>query len=93
VLTVDDLQGHEMIGFSSSRTGQAPPLEFMVDNQLRHVALPARITVTNSETYAALARLGFGLIQAPRYHYARDLAAGALAEVLPDSPHPRPRSR
>ena len=84
--TLDDLQGHEMIGFSSSRTGQVLPLEFTVDNQLRTLTLPSRVTVTNSETYAALARLGFGLIQAPRHPYARDLAAGALAEVLPDHP-------
>jgi DNA-binding transcriptional LysR family regulator len=84
--TLGDLQGHEMIGFSSSRTGQVLPLEFTIDNQLRTVTLPSRITVTNSETYAALARLGFGLMQAPRYAYARDVAAGALAEVLPGHP-------
>jgi DNA-binding transcriptional LysR family regulator len=85
-LTIDDLQGHEMIGFASSRTGQVLPLEFTVGAGLRTLTLPARITVTSSDTYAALARLGFGLIQAPRYHYARDVAAGTLAEVLPDHP-------
>jgi DNA-binding transcriptional LysR family regulator len=84
--TIDDLAGHEMIGFASSRTGQVLPLEFMVGNELRTVTLPSRITVTNSETYAALARLGFGLMQAPRYHYASDAEQGRLVEVLADCP-------
>jgi DNA-binding transcriptional LysR family regulator len=84
--TLDDLQGHEMIGFASSRTGQVLPLEFMVAGALRTVTLPHRITVTSTDSYAALARLGFGLIQAPRYRYEEDLASGRLAEVLPDTP-------
>ncbi len=42
--------------------------------------------MTNSDTYAELARLGFGLMQAPRYRYAEDLAKGTLVEVLPDYP-------
>jgi len=84
--TVDDLRGHEMIGFASSRTGQVLPLEFTVANEVRTLTLPHRITVTNTNTYAALARLGFGLIQVPRYRYAEDLAAGTLVEVLPDHP-------
>ena len=84
--TIDDLEGHEMIGFASSRTGQVLPLEFTVAGEVREVTLPHRISVTNSETYAALARLGFGLMQAPRFRYAADLASGALVEVLPDHP-------
>lgn len=89
--SLDDLQGHEMIGFASSRTGQVLPFEFTVAGEVRTVALPYRITVTNADTYAALARLGLGLMQAPRYRYAEDLAAGRLVEVLsahPPSPMP-----
>jgi DNA-binding transcriptional LysR family regulator len=89
--SLEDLQGHEMIGFASSRTGQVLPLEFTVEGELRTMMLSCRITVTNSDTYANLARLGFGLMQAPRYRYAEDLAAGSLVEVLhehPPSPTP-----
>jgi DNA-binding transcriptional LysR family regulator len=84
--SVDDLRGHEMIGFASSRTGQVLPLEFTVEGQIRTTMLPFRITVTNTDTYATLARLGFGLMQAPRYRYAADVAAGTLVEVLPQHP-------
>lgn len=89
--SLEELQGHAMIGFASSRTGQTLPLEFTVEGELRTVMLPCRITVTNTDTYANLARLGFGLMQAPRYRYAEDLAAGTLVELLhehPPSPTP-----
>jgi DNA-binding transcriptional LysR family regulator len=83
---LEDLQGHEMIGFASSRTGQVLPLEFTVAGEVRTVTLPHRVTVTSTDTYAACARLGFGLMQAPRYRYAEDLATGVLVELLPDHP-------
>jgi DNA-binding transcriptional LysR family regulator len=89
--SLEDLGGHEMIGFASSRTGQVLPLEFTVAGEIRTVPLPCRITVTNTDTYAQLARLGFGLMQAPRYRYAEDLTAGRLVDVLhehPPSPTP-----
>lgn len=89
--SLEDLRGHAMIGFASSRTGQVLPLEFTVEGEVRSMMLPCRITVTNSDTYANLARLGFGLMQAPRYRYAQDVAAGTLIEILhqhPPSPTP-----
>lgn len=82
----DHLDGHRMVGFLSSRTGEVLPLEFSVGTALREVRLPSRITVNNSDTMAELARMGFGLVQAPRYRFADDLAAGRLVEVLADTP-------
>ena len=90
-VTPDALDGHQMVAFVSSRTGDVLPLEFSVAGELRHVVLPSRVRVNNSDTMADLARLGFGLAQAPRYRFADDLASGALVEVLaghPPSPTP-----
>ncbi|BCG95310.1 LysR family transcriptional regulator [Mesorhizobium sp. 131-2-1] len=84
--SLDDLTGHTMIGFVSSRTGQVIPLEFTVEGGVREVVLPSRVTVANSDTSATLVRLGFGLFQAPKLRYAEDLKAGRLVEVLPDNP-------
>ena len=50
------------------------------------LALLSRVATANSDTYAALARLGFGLLQVPRYRYAEDVAAGTPMEVLPAHP-------
>ncbi|SJZ91787.1 LysR family transcriptional regulator [Consotaella salsifontis] len=91
--SLDDLDGHRMVGFISSRTGEAMPLEFMVDGKVCEVTLPWRVSANHSDTSAALACLGFGLIQAPLYRFADDLVAGRLVEVLPNHrPRPSPVS-
>ncbi|MBS1075139.1 LysR family transcriptional regulator [Gluconobacter sp. Dm-73] len=84
--TPEDLQGHQMIGFVSSRTGQPLPLEFMRGEEVIEVMLPTQLLVSGAETSAAAARQGFGLVQAPRYRFIDDLANGRLIEVLPDFP-------
>lgn len=82
----DSLDGHVMVGFVSSRTGQPLPLEFTRDAEVVEVALPARVLVGGADTSAEAARLGLGLVQAPRYRFADDLASGRLVEVLADFP-------
>ncbi|MBB6189536.1 LysR family transcriptional regulator [Rhodanobacter sp. MP7CTX1] len=84
--TFDDLHGHVAIGFMSSATGTTLPLEFLINGERRNVVLPATLTVTAAETYAAAARLGLGLIQMPRYHIDADLKAGILVKVLAEYP-------
>lgn len=84
--SIDALDGHEMVGFLSSRTGEVMPLEFSIDGVLREVRLPMRVSANHSDTTADLARRGFGLVQAPRYRFAAELEAGTLVEVLPDCP-------
>ena len=82
----DNLGGHVMVGFVSSRTGQPLPLEFTRDGKVIEVALPARLLVAGGDTRAEAARLGLGLVQAPRYRFVEDLASGRLVEVLADFP-------
>jgi DNA-binding transcriptional LysR family regulator len=89
--SIEALDGHRMVGFRSSATGTLLPLEFVVDGALRHVTLPAAISVDGAETLIAAGRLGLGLIQAPRYHLESDLKSGTLVPVLaafPPSPTP-----
>lgn len=82
----DDLDEHRVVGFVSSATRQVIPLEFQADGEVRTVPVPAAVTVTAAGTNAALARLGLGLIQVPRYRVERYLASGELVEVLADWP-------
>jgi DNA-binding transcriptional LysR family regulator len=79
-------QGHVMIGFLSSATGEHFPLEFTVGGVLKRVTLPCVLSVAGAETNIAAARLGLGIIQIPRYHAQADLDAGRLVEILPDFP-------
>ena len=62
------------------------PLEFARNGAVVEVALPARVLVSGADTSAAAARMGLGLVQAPRYRFLADLASGALVEVLPSHP-------
>ncbi|MDK1375341.1 MULTISPECIES: LysR family transcriptional regulator [unclassified Sinorhizobium] len=78
----DELDGHRMIGFRSSATGNLLPLEFVEEGDVRTATLPATIAVNAAESFVAAARLGLGLIQVPRYHVEGDLQNGALVEVL-----------
>lgn len=90
-MTLGDLQGHEALGFYSTARRAVFPLEFMVDGELREISPPSRVTVEGAETLVMLARLGFGIIQVPRYHVAGDLADGTLVSILdawPPSPMP-----
>jgi DNA-binding transcriptional LysR family regulator len=90
-LSVDQLEGHSMVGFHSSGTGALLPLEFTVDKVPRTTTLPATVSVNAAESFVAAARLGLGLIQVPRYHVEDDLKRGTLIEVLagyPPSPTP-----
>ncbi|WP_428493721.1 LysR family transcriptional regulator [Rhodopila sp.] len=85
-VSLDALDGHVMVGFVSSRTGQVMPLEFMRDGVAIMRTLPARVLVSGADASAAAARLGLGLVQAPRHRFLNDLAAGTLAEVLAEYP-------
>ncbi|MBW9064511.1 LysR family transcriptional regulator [Rhizobium herbae] len=98
--SLDDLSGHQMIGFWSTAIGGLLPLEFTVGDGIRHVSLPATVSVNGADMLAAAARLGLGIMQAPRYALEDDLKSGALVAILPDHPPSRtpvsllyPRSR
>lgn len=88
---IDDLAGHFMVGFVSSRTGDVMPLEFQRDGKIELRRIPARTMTDNSDTAADLAIRGLGLIQAPRYRFEPLLASGQLQQVLADTlPEPMP---
>jgi len=85
---LDDLASHEGVNYVSRTAGSVYPFEFMVDGELKEVALKGRVTVFGAEIYAASAIAGMGIIQVPRYRVATQLSEGLLREVLPQSPPP-----
>jgi DNA-binding transcriptional LysR family regulator len=88
-----DLADHLAVSFVSSATGAPIPFEVTEGGAVRPIPMRATVTVSAAETLVASARLGLGLIQAPRYHLARDITAGALVPVLEAyAPTPSPVS-
>ena len=84
--TPGGLDGHQMIGLISQETSEVTPLAFRDGDEVRQLTLPSTLNVTGPETNIAAACTGLGLIQVPRYRVERELAAGALVEILPDFP-------
>jgi len=85
--TIESLeQGHQMVGYRSSATGQLIPLEFQQGGQVRYVPLPARVRVSGADAFLGAALAGLGIIQAPRYRMDPYFARGQLVELLPDAP-------
>ena len=80
------LDGHRMVGLRSHTTGNLRPLEFIEGGESRLVTLPTILSVTGPESYLPAARLGFGIVQVPRFHAEADLARGTLIHLLPDCP-------
>ncbi|KAA8727531.1 LysR family transcriptional regulator [Ewingella americana] len=80
---LEDLQGHQMIGYRSTATGGLLPLVFNVEGKVRSVTLPTTLSVTGAESMKEAARRGLGIIQVPKYGLTEDLQSGALVQLLP----------
>jgi DNA-binding transcriptional LysR family regulator len=98
--TIEDLQGHRVVGLRSLTTGQLANLVFRVGTTLKSVSLPATFSVTGTESYQLGLLLGLGVAQVPWFHVEEEIARGRLVEILPDTPPPTaqvsllyPRSR
>lgn len=87
-LSPDDLEGHRMVAYRASTTGQPYPLEFKTEERQWEVPLPHDVIVRGAEIYAASGVAGLGLIQAPRYRVQHQIAAGQLVPLLEDFPPP-----
>ena len=87
-MTPDDLDGHRMVAYTTSATGQPYPMEFRHDGRIREIPLPYEIVVRGAEIYTASGVAGLGLIQVPRYRVQHQIAAGQLVPVLQDFPPP-----
>jgi len=54
----------------------------MVDGERCTMQLRGPATVSHADAYLACCEAGLGFVQLPRYHVARQLAAGTVREVL-----------
>ncbi|KAA0961756.1 LysR family transcriptional regulator [Pseudomonas sp. ANT_H12B] len=83
-----DLEGHQMVEYFSSSSGKRFGLEFMVNEQIQLVDLPKQVAVNSADGYLAACEAGYGLVQTPYYHVARQLKEGRLIELLREVPPP-----
>ncbi|MBO7826757.1 LysR family transcriptional regulator [Burkholderia pseudomallei] len=82
--TPADLKRHRLVNYASPSNGRVAPWEWVEGDEVKRVALRARVTVNSAEAYIACCLAGLGLIQIPAYDVNAHLRAGELVEVLPD---------
>lgn len=82
--SLEQLAGHRCVAYQSPTTGRPDPLAFPMAGREQPLDLPADLAVNHGEAYVAACEAGYGIIQVPRYHVSRQLAAGTLVELLPD---------
>ena len=90
--TLQDIRAHRAVNYAGAN-GKPLPFDFIVDGEPRSLGLRGAVTVRHADAYVTCCEAGLGLIQLPRYHVERQLAAGTLREVLADfRPAPMPVS-
>lgn len=82
--TLADLVHHRVVDYIPAPNAKPAPLEFVIDGTIERRNLPATVSINSGEAYVAACEAGFGIIQVPFYHVARQLAEGSLCEILPD---------
>ncbi|SDZ66696.1 LysR family transcriptional regulator [Pseudomonas sp. NFIX28] len=86
--SLDELSRHRAVNYVSRTTAKLFPFEFMVDGELREVAIEGALSVFGAEIYAASAVAGLGLIQCPRYRMVQQISQGLVREILTATPPP-----
>ncbi|CAJ4854387.1 LysR family transcriptional regulator [Burkholderia pseudomallei] len=81
--TPADLERHRLVNYASPSNGRVAPWEWVEGDEVKRVALRARVTVNSAEAYIACCLAGLGPIQIPAYDVNAHLRAGELVEVLP----------
>lgn len=86
--TIEDLKGHQAVGYLLSRTGRTMEWDFLVQGQRQAIRIPERIVVDDTDAYVMCGLRGLGLIRAASYLVSPHIRAGALQQILPGSGGP-----
>ena len=81
--TLDDLAGHEVLGFSFRRSTPLAPLRDSGRGVDRRGT--ARLMANNGESVRRMAVAGMGIARMGEFHIREDLAAGRLTPILPEA--------
>ncbi len=81
-----DLLQHQAVCYAVLSGVRVARWEWLEDGRPRALAMPARVSVKNVETYIACCLAGLGLIQVPAFDVREHLESGELVAVLTDWP-------
>ncbi|EKE75147.1 LysR family transcriptional regulator [Gallaecimonas xiamenensis] len=78
-----DLNGHQLVHYTQVLGDSQGAFEYLQDAEPRQLAMPARLTVNQTEAYSQACLAGLGIIQVPEHGVRQWLASGQLEQVLP----------
>lgn len=81
--TLEDLAGHQRVGYLPASSGRLGPLTLVQDGLPLEIDMPARFVTTDSGAVLSAGLDGVGLVQVARFAASHYLASGALVQVLP----------
>jgi len=81
-VALDDLARHRLIHYAATLGSRPFGFEYRDGDTYRVVDMAGRVTVNNTEAFAAAALAGLGLYQSPRTGNRRHVESGALVEIL-----------
>lgn len=82
-MTLDDLDRHQLIHYSTTLGARSPGWEYFDGTRWRFKPMAGRVTVNNTQAYQAACHAGLGLIQVPATVHSQRRARDELVEVLP----------
>lgn len=81
--TLDDLDDHLVVHYSTRFGSDAPGFEYRDGNTYREWPMRSVITVNSTDSYRDACIAGLGIVQSPRMGLLASVIAGELVEVLP----------
>jgi DNA-binding transcriptional LysR family regulator len=81
--TLDDLDRHWVVHYSSTLGGEPPSFEYPAAGGYREKPMRALVTVNSADAYSAACAAGLGIIQVPRMG-AGSPERATLVEILPE---------
>lgn len=81
--TLADLARHQLVDYATTLGGRTALFDYVEDGQHRTLAVPAAVSVNNSDAYQASCLAGLGIIQVPETGAAELIAQGRLVPILP----------
>lgn len=83
--TIEDLEGHNCLGFNFRRAAPVWPLRD--GGRIVDRAVSGTLLANNGESVCRMALAGVGLARLADFHVSRDIRVGRLVEVLPEAGH------
>lgn len=83
VRKLDDLARHRLVHYTQSLGSTPDGFEIEEDGEVRTIPMAGVVTVNSTIAYEAACLAGLGIVQGPEMSLRRQIAAGALEEILP----------